>query len=48
MLRRQGVPVALAGVLALLAITNGRGKRLGLAAVGVALVAASVVAEHRR
>ncbi|HEY9349645.1 MAG TPA: SRPBCC family protein [Acidothermales bacterium] len=47
-LRRQGVPVALAGVLALLAITNGRGKRLGLAAVGVALVAASVVAEHRR
>lgn len=48
MLRRQGVPVALAGVLALLAVTNGRAKRLGLAAVGVALVAVSVVAEHRR
>ena len=47
-LRRQGVPVALAGVLALLAITNGRGKRLGLAAVGIALVAATVVAERRR
>jgi uncharacterized protein len=45
---RQGLPAAIVGVLALLAITNGRGKRLGLAAAGVALVAASVVAERRR
>jgi uncharacterized protein len=45
---RQGLPAAIVGVLALLAFTNGRGKRLGLAAAGVALVAASVVAERRR
>jgi uncharacterized protein len=45
---RQGLPAAIVGVLALLAITNGRGKRLGLAAAGVALVAVSVVAERRR
>jgi uncharacterized protein len=45
---RQGLPAAIVGVFAMLAFTNGRRKRLGLAAAGVALVAASVIAERNR
>ena len=45
---RQGLPAAIVGVIALLAVAKGRGKRLGLAAVGIALVAGCVVAERRR
>lgn len=45
---RQGLPAAIVGVFAMLAFTNGRGKRLGLAVAGAALVAASVIAERNR
>jgi len=44
---RRGLPVALLGVLVLLAVTKGSGKRWVLASVGAALVAASAAAGRR-